>query len=118
MAHGRTLGLWIAAGVLLMAAGGLYFYEPASRDVRGTENDRAELDAAIAKAATYYEFGHYERAVESYRSAIERGMSSGVEWYRYARSIELAGADDLHEFAHAYALLLAQSPDHEYVAEV
>ena len=117
MRSGRTVGLWVAAAVMLVATVGLYLWEPDAGTNRFTQDDREQLDAAIAKAATYYEFGHYERAVESYETAIERGMNDALQWYRYAHATELSGGDYLHAYARAYELLLRQESTHEYLAE-
>ena len=102
---------------MLAATVGLYLWEPDAQSNRITEDDREQLDAAVAKAATYYEFGHYERAVESYHTAIERGMNDALQWYRYAHATELSGGDYLDAYARAYELLLRQASDHEYLAE-
>ncbi|MFW5689389.1 MAG: hypothetical protein ACOC3H_01820 [bacterium] len=112
----RSLGLWIAAGLLLATAVVLYFTGPSRGREPGRAHDLSEIESTIAKAATYYEFGHYERAAETYTTAIERGMTSGIEWYRYAHSIELTRGPDLDAYLAAYRLLLEGAPDHEYTA--
>ncbi len=83
----------------------------------GTIEEPDELLSTIEKAATYYEFEHYDRAAETYAIAAERGMENGVEWFRFARSVELSAELDLEKYVTAYRLLLQQSPNHEYLAE-
>jgi len=105
------------AALLLAATLGVYFYEPADRQRRERSETRSELESTIAKASTYYEFGHYERAVESYELAIERGMQDALEWFQYAHAVELSGSADLRSYVTAYGLLLEQHPGHDYVRE-
>ena len=114
MSRGASTGLWICAGVMLAATAGFYFVDPFS-DSASPREERTELDSAVARAATYYEFGHYNRAAETYRLAVERGLQDGVEWYRYAHARELAEDLDLATYATAFRLLLDQAPFHEYV---
>ena len=118
MSTGRSLGLWSAAAILLIATAVLYFVNPSGNRGREPQQRRDELESAVARAATYYEFGHYNRAAETYRIAINRGLQDGVELYRYAYSREIAEELDLDAYLNAYRQLLAQSPEHDYVADI
>lgn len=118
MSTARSRGLWIAAAILLVAVAVLYLVEPASRSQPAEREASDELEAAVARAETYYEFGHFDRAAETYRLAIERGMDDGEQWYRYAHSLEMARGLDTQAYLDAYRLLLEQAPDHEYIAEI
>lgn len=77
----------------------------------------SDLEATIAKASTYYEFEHYDRAAETYELAVERGMIDALEWYRYAHSLELSEQPSLEVYLTAYRLLLASAPSHDYMVE-
>jgi hypothetical protein len=106
--------LWITAAVGTVLTVAAIVVDPTGF----RESDEPdELLSTIEKAATYYEFQHYDRAAETYASAAEHGMKDGTEWYRYARSVELSAALDLELYVTAYRLLLEQSPNHEYLAE-
>jgi len=118
MSTARSRGLWVAAAILLVAAIVLYLIEPADRSRPADREASAELETAIARAETYYEFGHFDRAAETYRLAIERGMDDGEQWYRYAHSLAMAQGLDLRAYLDAYRLLLEQAPDHEYIGEI
>ncbi|TVQ22023.1 MAG: hypothetical protein EA382_12610 [Spirochaetaceae bacterium] len=73
-----------------------------------------DLAATISKAATYFDFEHYQRAADTYRTAIAAGMDDPHEWFRYARALELAGNPDLAVTFQTYTRLLFVSPDHEH----
>ena len=110
----RSRALWIvaAAGTALTVAAILV--DPTEF---GKPEEPDELSSTIEKAATYYEFEHYDRAAETYAIAADRGMDIGIEWFRYARSVELSSELDLEKYVTAYRLLLQQSPNHDYLAE-
>jgi len=118
MSTARSRGLWVAAAILLVAAIVLYLIEPEDRSRPADREASAELETAIARAQTYYEFDHFDRAAETYRLAIERGMDDGEQWYRYAYSLEIAEGLDLPAYVTAYSLLLEQAPDHEYLGDI
>ncbi|MFW6312801.1 MAG: hypothetical protein ACOC2N_02845 [Spirochaetota bacterium] len=118
MSTARSRGLWIAAAVLLVATIAFYLVEPVDRSQPAQREASAELETAITRAETYYEFGHFDRAAETYRLAIERGMDDGEQWYRYAYSLEIAHGIDTEAYLRAYSLLLEQAPDHEYIADI
>jgi tetratricopeptide (TPR) repeat protein len=117
MISGRSLAPWVVAGVALVVTIVFSFVDPFTAGESIPQQTREELASAVGKAATYYEFGHYERAAESYELAIERGMTDAVEWYRYAHALEMSSGRDLDTYARAYRLLLDQAPAHEYVEE-
>ncbi|MEE8440331.1 MAG: hypothetical protein V3S41_01320 [Spirochaetia bacterium] len=110
----RTRTLWIvaAAGTALTIAA--IFVDP-TKFRKPEEPD--ELLSTIEKAATYYEFEHYDRAAETYALAVEGGMEIGVEWFRYAKSVELSTELDLEKYVTAYRLLMQQTPNHDYLTE-
>lgn len=110
----NSLGLWIVAALMSAATITFYFYDPTASDDQAPEEDRTELESTVSKAATYYEFGHYGRAAETYALAAERGMDGALEWYRYAHSLELSESFDLGTYVAAYQRLLEQAPTHEY----
>lgn len=118
MSTARFRGLWIAAAVLLVAAIVLYLVDPSDRSQPAQDSTSEELETAVARAETYYEFEHFDRAAETYRLAIERGMVDGEQWYRYAYSLEIAQGLDLRAYLNAYRLLLEQAPNHEYIADI
>jgi len=115
MREQRSRGLWIAAAVCSVLTIAAIVVDPA--DFR-RHSAPDQLESAIEKAATYYEFEHYDRAAETYAEAVDLGMESGVEWYRYARALDLSDQLDLEQYVTAYQLLLRQSPDNELVDEV
>jgi len=114
MGKHRSRALWIAAVASAALTVTAVLVDP--REF-GTPEEPDELLSTIEKAATYYEFEHHDRATETYAIAAERGMDSGVEWFRYARSVELSAELDLEKYVTAFRLLLQQSPNHEYLAE-
>ncbi len=73
-----------------------------------------DLAATISKAATYFDFEHYQRAADTYRDAIAAGMDDPHEWFRYARALELGGNPDPAVTFQTYTRLLFASPDHEH----
>lgn len=111
-----TLVLSITAGALLVATVMLYVINPDESGAAQSREAREELDALTAKAATYYEFGHYVRAADTYREAADLGMADPLEWYRYAHSVDLARGADLALYLRAYGTLLESAPNHEYRA--
>lgn len=115
MRERRSRGLWIAAAICSVFTVAAIVVDPA--DFR-SEDAPDELESTIEKAATYYEFEHYDRAAETYAVAVDLGMESGVEWYHYARALDLSGQLGLKQYVTAYQLLLRQNPQHEFVAEV
>ncbi len=118
MRRAANIGLWVVAGLALAATVLLYFADFTASGDRVSRADSEELESTIARALTYYEFGHHNRAAETYALAVERGMRDARHWYRYAHSRELAAGLDLDLYVHAYQLLLEQSPNHEYVEAV
>ena len=110
----RSRALWIAAAAGTALTVAAILVDPTEF---GTPEEPDELLSTIEKAATYYEFEHYDRAAETYAIAAERGMEIGVEWFRYAQSVELSSELDLEKYVTAYRLLLQQSPNHDYLAE-
>jgi hypothetical protein len=114
MGRHRSRALWIAAAVCAVLTVAAIVVDPA--DFAASE-EPDELLSTIEKAATYYEFEHFDRAAETYSVAVERGMANGIEWFRYARSVERSSELDLEKYVTAYRLLLEQSPNHEYLAE-
>lgn len=117
MNDGRSLVPWIVAGAALVVTIGFVFVDPWSGRDQVPQEAREELESTVGKASTYYEFGHFDRAAESYALAIERGMTDALELYRYARSLELASGLDLDAYMEAYRRLLEQTPGHEYLEE-
>ncbi len=118
MSSARSLAPWIVAGVALVVTIVFIFVDPFAEPPRVSQESREELESTVGKATTYYEFGHFDRAVESYAVAIERGMEDALGWYRYAHSLEMAEGLDLEAYLEAYRRLLAQAPNHEYVGNV
>jgi len=119
MRRGATLGLWIAAAIMLAVAAVVYFVDPSTSDTDATDAAKRDaLETAVARADTYYEFGHYDRAAETYALAVERGMHDGPGWYRYAYARDASGDFSLDTYLAAYRLLLEQAPDHEYLADI
>lgn len=114
MREHRTRALWITAAAVTLLTVAAIVVDP--REF-GKVEEPDELLSTIEKAATYYEFEHYDRAAETYTLAVEGGMESGVEWFRYARSVELSSELDLEKYVTAYRLLLLQTPNHEYLAK-
>lgn len=110
----RSRSLWIAAAVCTALTVVAILVDPTEF---GKPEEPDELLSTIEKAATYYEFEHYDRAAETYALAVERGMEIGVEWFRYAQSVELSSELDLEKYVTAYRLLLQQTPSHDYLAE-
>jgi len=110
----RGNGLWIAAGISTLVVAAAVLVDPASF---GRETEPSELENLIEKAATYYEFEHYDRAAETYQQAADMGMSGGEDWYRYAHSLEESGQPYEEAYLNAYRLLLEQAPYHEYFGE-
>jgi hypothetical protein len=104
-------GLWIAAVALTVVTVAAVVVDP--RDW-GSDPPADELASTVDKAATYYEFEHYDRAAETYALAVERGMDDAIEWFRYARATERSAGLDLSLYVTAYRLLLQDSPQHEY----
>ena len=118
MRRAVSVSLWVAAGVLLVAAVALYLVRPGGSAGHGVGGQEPQLNSTIARAAAYYEFGHYTQAADTYRLAVERGMSDGTDWYRYAHAHELAYGLDLTLYIAAYGRLLEQMPDDEHVVEI
>lgn len=115
MGRRGTIGLWVAAAVAVAGTAVLYFVDPGGGEIVISRADAAELESTIARAMTYYEFGHHNRAAETYALAADRGMREAAHWYRYAHSHDLTAGLDLDLYVRAYQLLLDQSPNHEYV---
>lgn len=115
MSRRGTTGLWIAAVLTLAGTVVLYFVDPGGGETPISRADSVELESTIARALTYYEFGHHNRAAETYALAAERGMREAAHWYRYAHSRDLAEGLDLDLYVRAYQLLLDESPNHEYL---
>ena len=118
MSKAVSLSLWIAAGAMLVTAAALYLVVPGGSERQGTGQQQSELESAVARAATYYEFDHFNRAADTYQLAVERGMRDGADWYRYAHAHELAYGLDLALYIAAYQRLLEQSPHDDHVAEI
>ena len=118
MSSARSLAPWIVAGVALIVTIVFIFVDPFATPARESQDRREELESTVGKATTYYEFGHFDRAAESYAVAIERGMEDALGWYRYAHSLEMAEGIDLEAYLAAYRRLLEQEPRHEYVGNV
>ena len=110
----RSRALWIVAAVCTALTVAAILVDPTEF---GKPQEPDELLSTIEKAATYYEFEHYDRAAETYALAAERGMEIGIEWFRYARSVELSSELDLEKYVTAYRLLLQQTPSHDYLDE-
>ncbi len=115
MREKRTRGLWIAAALLAALTVAAVLVDPTEF---GNSPETDELATLVEKAATYYDFEHYDRAAETYALAAEHGLDDGVEWYRYARSVELSRGPDLAKFVTAYRLLLQQQPLSDELREV
>ena len=118
MSSARSLAPWIVAGVALIVTIVFIFVDPFATPARESQERREELESTVGKATTYYEFGHFDRAAESYAVAIERGMEDALGWYRYAHSLEITEGIDLEAYLAAYRRLLEQEPRHEYVGNV
>ena len=106
--------LWIISVALVVLVVVAVVWDPARG---GPEPALSDLEATMAKASTYYEFEHYERAAETYAMAAERGMVDPVEWYHYAHSLELSSGLNLEIYLTAYRRLLERAPNHEYMVE-
>lgn len=114
MRERKSRALWIVAALAAALTVAAVVVDP--RDfVRPDEPD--ELSSTVEKAATYFEFEHYDRAAETYAVAAEEGMQDGIEWFRYAKSAELSEGIDLGLYVTTYQLLLEQVPYHEYLEE-
>lgn len=118
MSSARSLAPWIVAGVALIVTIVFIFVDPFAAPERVSQESREELQSTVGKATTYYEFGHFDRAAESYELAIERGMQDALGWYRYAHSLEMSEGIDLDAYLEAYRRLLEHDPQHEYVGNV
>ncbi|MFW5742710.1 MAG: hypothetical protein ACOC2D_05475 [Spirochaetota bacterium] len=118
MSTARSLAPWIVAGVALIVTIVFFYVDPFATPARGPQERGEELESMVGKAATYYEFGHFDRAAESYAVAIERGMDDALGWYRYAHSLEMAEGINLEAYLEAYRRLLEQDPRSEYVSNV
>ena len=115
MGRRGTTGLWIAAALAVAGTALLYFIGSGGGEAPVSRADSVELESTVARALTYYEFGHHGRAAETYALAVERGMRDAEHWYRYAHSRELAEGLDLDLYVRAYQLLLDESSKHEYL---
>lgn len=113
MGRRGSRALWIVAAVMTILTAAAIVVDP--RDFSKPE-PVDELTSTIEKAATYYEFEHYDRAAETYAEAAALGMESGQEWFRYARSLEQSSELDLESYLTAYRLLLEQSPGHDFLS--
>ncbi len=114
----RTGILWGIAFVMVVAVVVLYAVAPGTAERSAAEAAAAELTSIIAKANTYFEFGHFDRAADSYAEAADAGMSDGAGWYEYAVALERTSGRDLQVYLTAYELLHRENPNHNYFAEV
>ena len=103
--------LWIAVALIAVTAIVVVFVDFAPDPTPAISPD---LAATISKAATYFDFEHYRRAADTYRTAIAAGMDDPHEWFRYARALELSGDPDPAVSFETYTRLLFVSPDHEH----
>jgi hypothetical protein len=109
-----TITLWVISAVLVGAALLAILINP-DRTADSEADD--EMATTIAKAVTYYDFNHYDRAAETFRSIAEEGMNDPSAWYLYARSVELSSGLDIDLYMTAYEHLLSQGGDSEYLAD-
>ena len=107
-----TVVLSAVALALTLVAIAAYVIKP---DRGQPDADSDELATTVSKAVTYFDFGHYDRAAETFRSAAEEGMNDAAAWYQYARSVELDEGIDLDLYMTAYGLLLRQGGSEEYL---
>lgn len=114
MASRGSTALWIISLVLVGAVVVGLVWDP---NKPASAPRLSDLEATVAKASTYYEFEHYERAAETYELAAERGMEDALEWYRYAHSLELSSQLSLEIYLKAYQLLIERAPNHDYMVE-
>ena len=110
-----TLTLWMIAFALVIATVVVALYRPAPRARRAVDD---ELAATIAKAETYYEFGHFDRAAQTYRTAVDRGMEDAGQWARYAEATRLSTGLNVHLYLEAYRRLLAAGAGQDSVSPV
>ncbi len=117
MKKAASVALSIAAITLLVTAVALYLVGPRSES-QGGRQQQSDLTSSVDRAATYYEFGHFNRAADTYQLAAERGMHRGADWVRYAHAHQIAYGLDLGLYIIAYTKLLEQSPNHDSIAEI
>jgi hypothetical protein len=114
MARRGTRALWLIAAAFAAITVAAVFVDPTEL---WKEEVVDELSTVIERAATYYEFEHFDRAAESYQEAADLGMTDGIEWYRFARSVEQSSGLDLEKYVTTYRLLLQQASYHAYFEE-
>ena len=114
----RSLVLWIIAVILMGAAIALYLVAPERAERNAAQSAAADLASTVAKANTYFDFGHFARAAETYEEAAAAGMTDGAAWYEYAVSLDESGERDVQVYLLAYQHLNGQNPSHEYMAEL